>query len=52
MSDTINVGPMRHVRDVLTMVFDKAPIVLSAAEWATHWHVAKPECDEIALLCA
>jgi len=39
--DTSNVGPM--VRDVPTAVFDKAPIVLSAAEWATHWHVAEPE---------
>ena len=43
---------MLYVRDVRTMVFDKAPIVPLAAERATHLHVASPEYDEIARLCA
>jgi hypothetical protein len=47
MSDTSNVEPMRHVRDVLTTIFDKAPIVLSPAEWATHWHDTR---DALAIL--
>jgi hypothetical protein len=42
---------MPHVRAVV-LVFDKAPIVLSATEYATHWHVASLEYDEITRLCA
>jgi hypothetical protein len=51
VNDNSKAGPIPHVRAVV-LVFDKAPIVLSAAEHATHWHVASPEYDEIARLCA
>jgi hypothetical protein len=44
--------PQHSDTEALALIFDKAPIVLSAAEHATHWHVASPEYDEIARLCA
>ena len=35
--------PQHSDTEALVLIFDKAPIVLSAAEHATHWHVASPE---------
>jgi hypothetical protein len=35
--------PQHSDTEALALIFDKAPIVLSAAEHATHWHVASPE---------
>jgi hypothetical protein len=42
--------PQHSDTEALALIFDKAPIVLSATEHATHWHVASPEQDEIARL--
>jgi hypothetical protein len=42
MVNDSQAGPIAHVRAVM-LVFDKAPIMLSAAEHAIHWHVASPE---------
>ena len=42
VTDSSQTGPIPHVGAVV-LVFDKVPIVLSAAEHATHWHVASPE---------
>jgi hypothetical protein len=36
----------------LAMVFDQAPIVLTAAECAAHWHLVSSEHEEIARLSA
>jgi hypothetical protein len=35
--------PQHSDTEAPALIFDKAPIVLSAAEHATHWHVASPE---------